>query len=62
MKKFLIAVLVLSIGNWLWCDLQDHYKKGEIVLKGVEDFGSAEHRVGAEGSDGGGAGGVHFVR
>ncbi len=40
MKKLLIAVLVLlSIGNGLWCDLQEHYKKGEIVLKGVEGFG-----------------------
>jgi len=39
MKKILIAVLVLSMGYWLWCDLQEHYKKGEIVLKGVKEFG-----------------------
>jgi len=39
MKKILIAVLVLAIGNWVWCDLQKHYKKGEIVLKGIEGFG-----------------------
>ena len=39
MKKVLIAVLVLAIGNGLWCDLQEHYKKGEILLNGVEEFG-----------------------
>jgi hypothetical protein len=39
MKKILAAVLILSMGNWLWCDLQDHYKKGELVLKGIEGFG-----------------------
>ncbi len=39
MKKILIVVLVLLIGNWLWCDLQDHYKKGTIVLIGAAGFG-----------------------
>ncbi|UCH92230.1 MAG: 6-bladed beta-propeller [Candidatus Aminicenantes bacterium] len=39
MKKILVAVLVLLMGNGLWCDLQDHYKKGTIVLKGVAGFG-----------------------
>jgi hypothetical protein len=39
MKKILIAVLVLLIGNWLWGNLQDHYKKGTIVLKGAAGFG-----------------------
>ena len=39
MKKIMLAVLVLSLGNWLWCDLQEHYKKGEIILKGIESFG-----------------------
>ncbi len=39
MKKIFIAVLVLLIGNWLWGDLQDHYKKGTIVLKGAAGFG-----------------------
>lgn len=39
MKNILAAALILSMGNWLWCDLQDHYKKGEIVLKAIEGFG-----------------------
>jgi len=39
MKKIFFIVLVLLIWNELWCDLQDHYKKGVIVLKGVESFG-----------------------
>ncbi|MCP5053350.1 MAG: hypothetical protein GY940_39665 [bacterium] len=47
MKKVLIAVLVLlSIGNCLWCDLQEHYKKGEIVLKGIKGFGEGNDWVG----------------
>ena len=39
MKKMLIAVLILSIGSQLWCDLKEHYKKGTVVLKGIAGFG-----------------------
>lgn len=39
MKKILTAVLILLIGNWLWCGLQDHYKKGKLVLKAIAGFG-----------------------
>lgn len=38
-KSILIAVLILSIGTWAWCDLRDHYRKGKIVLKGATNFG-----------------------
>ncbi|UCH92229.1 MAG: 6-bladed beta-propeller, partial [Candidatus Aminicenantes bacterium] len=39
MIKVLVAVLVLLPGNGLWCDLQEHYKKGAIVIKGDAGFG-----------------------
>lgn len=41
MKKntVIIAVLVLSMGSLIWCDLIPHYKNEKIVLKGVENFG-----------------------
>jgi len=38
MKKILVSVLVLLLGNGLWCDLQDQYKKGTIVLKEAAGF------------------------
>ena len=31
--------MIFAIGNWVWCDLQNHFKKGEIILKGIEGFG-----------------------
>jgi len=40
-KEIFVAILVLSLGTLLWCNsLQDHYKKGKITLKAVEDFGA----------------------
>jgi len=42
MRRTLIAALVLLSGNWLWGDLQDRYKIGTIVLKGVDDFGGGK--------------------
>lgn len=40
MKKALMTLLaLLTVGHFLWCDLQGHYKKGEIILKNVEGFG-----------------------
>jgi len=40
MKKVLIMLLVISVGTLLWCDLQQHYKKGVIHLKEVEGYGA----------------------
>jgi hypothetical protein len=39
MKKILTVLLVISVGSLLWCDLQEHYKKGVIHLKEVKGYG-----------------------
>ena len=40
MKKVLVVLFFFLITvNFAWGDLQDNYKKGRIVLKGVPDFG-----------------------
>jgi len=39
-KSILFAIVILILGTCLWCDLQLHYKKGKILLKGVEWFGN----------------------